>query len=316
MKKTLIKLAVTLALFGSACTANVANAQERKFDIMTYSVPQGYRTQNANGTKTFLRKNDASGKLSLIVLYPSTGSFGNSNTDFDRRWKQLITNQGYSKNAPKKSVSNGADYTAVTGYGTIQYEGGKALALLTTVTTKGRLITILGITNDESAPAEYESFVSKLDINTDSIASSAPQQTERPASGSAQTSTNQQLVGRWVTGSGYRAFDGAGGAVPNSTSSNGSGYSRDLTFQANGTFFDNGIVARARESNNKNCRNQSCKNGRYKVSDGIMTLTYLNGNVERSKFELGPNEYKETEIVLKLTDLKNGSVSNFHRPLN
>lgn len=315
MRKTFFKLAVVLSLFSSACTANVANAQT-KFDIMTYTAPQGYKAQQANGTRTFTRVNG--GKVSTIILYPSTGSFGNANTDFDRRWKQLITNQGLGGAATQKEAANGDGFAAVTGHSKIQYEGSEAIATLTTVTAKGRLITVLGITNDQSGVKDYQSFVAKIDVDTDSIASSTPsaprqptnQQTESPNIASAGSSLSQQIIGRWVTGAGYTARDGAGGVAVGSTSHR-SGYSSDLTLQTNGTFFDNGIVANAKKNNKKNCQNESCKNGRYKLSGDIITFTYLNGEIQKLKFIRFDQRGENSVFMVLGSDPYNGPVGTY-----
>jgi hypothetical protein len=270
MKKAFIKSAIVLAIFGFGCNLNIAIAQAAKFDIMTYSKPQGYKTQNSNGVRVFTRKNNTTGKFSLIFLYPSTSSFGNANKDFDRRWNQLVGKQ--AKGTPQKTVTNNVDNNVVFGYSTITYEGSEAVAMLTTVTTKERLITVLGVTNDENGTKDYESFLSKVDIDTDSITASTPRQTtvQQPsnsevAGGNTQSISKQKLVGYWSHGGPQKL------------------YTHNYLFKADGTF------KYVRASLRKDDRQ-----GRYEVSGNTLILRCSNGEVH--KHSLGYNEYGGFEI--------------------
>jgi hypothetical protein len=307
MKQVLIKSVIILALFGFDCNLNIKAARSAKFDIMTYSVPQGYSTQDRNDAKVFVRKNTATGKFSLIFLYPSTGSFGNANTDFDRRWKQLVSSQ--AKSAPEKSVVNGSGYSGIAGYSPIDYDSNRAAAILITITTKGRLITLLSITNDENGAKDFEKFLSKVDVDTDAIAAAAPaaprkkttqQAVAAPNSGNSTSITQQQLLGRWVTGSGYRASDGAGGIAVGSTTSNG-GYLRDYIFQSDGTFINQTYSKKT--------------NGKYNISGNIITLNYSDGKVERYRFKGFDNEYGRLFMRLSMpTNSDPNSYSNYYQP--
>jgi Lipocalin-like domain len=319
MQGALFRSAIILALFGFGCNLNIESVQAAKFDIMTYTAPQGYSAQDSNGTKVFTKKNKATGKFSLIFLYPSTGSFGNSNTDFDRRWKQLVGNQ--AKGAPEKKAASGDGYSGVLGHSLMNYEGGDAAAILMTITTKGKLITALAITNDENGARDFDAFLSKVDVDTDSIVSAAtPRQTPTqqtsnnsvPSNGNSASITQQQLIGRWVTGAGYAANDGAGGINARSNQYNGGTYSRDITFRADGTVFNGGKKV---SKFNKYCRDERCQNGRYSISGNIITTTYLDGNVEKHEF-LGFDQTGD-RLFMKLKDItdptRDVSYGNYYR---
>jgi hypothetical protein len=186
------KIVIQVVLWACAmCLSLPTNAQRARFDVMTYTVPSGYEVQSTNSTnaRSFVKKDRRTGKYSLFVLYPSTSGFGNPDTDFERRWKQLIIDLGRSSGVAQKASTKGIDHTMVTGIGAITHEGEKAAAMLTTVTTQSnRLITILFISNDENAVPDYQAFMAQLDV--DGLQNAAATPPNRPPSQNAGTSSS------------------------------------------------------------------------------------------------------------------------------
>lgn len=163
-------------------------AQERgKIDVTSYTAPNGFETQGSSNSsaRAFLKKY-SEGKFALVTLYASTGSFGDANTDFSRRWKQLFSDMAKSKSLPQTERSNSGGISIVTGGDSVTYEGVEAIGVLTTLTVNGRLITIAGIVNDKQGAADYQSFIESINLD-DSIASQAP--AAKPPS-TAQPSTS------------------------------------------------------------------------------------------------------------------------------
>jgi len=99
MKKVILtKIAVLLLMATSV-------AQVDKFDIATYTPPQGWQQLDSNGKRGFFdyKSDGNSTRFCQILLYPSRKSTGNAQKDFDDEWSSRITKvTGYSKNRQHK----------------------------------------------------------------------------------------------------------------------------------------------------------------------------------------------------------------------
>ena len=120
MKKVILtKIAVLLLMATSL-------AQVDKFDIATYTPPQGWQQLDSNGKRGFFdyKSDGNSTRFCQILLYPSRKSTGNAQKDFDDEWSSRITKvTGYSKKPAAQTRKSPEGWTVVTGAANIPNQG-------------------------------------------------------------------------------------------------------------------------------------------------------------------------------------------------
>jgi hypothetical protein len=140
-------------------------AQTQKFDVMTYTPPKGW-TAGQNGTaKSFTTIDKATGKFCLMMLHPSITNHGTPSQDFGYVWKTLVQDTFKAGGNPEKETTEADGFTIIQGGELIDYEGSKALALLTTVSGKGRVVSLLSIMNDAKYSPDVQNFLGGIDID-------------------------------------------------------------------------------------------------------------------------------------------------------
>jgi hypothetical protein len=271
-----------------------------KLDVTTFDVPSGFTTvKNTNAQARGYFKQYPGNKFCILTLFASSESFGDASTDFARRWQQLFSDM--AKETPKSEQHNVKTATIVGGAGAVTYQGVDAVALLTTITVNGRLITVSGIANDEQGIKDYQTFVDSLDIDDNLVNQTAkkPQvSSEKPNITRSQSAVSQSIVGRWryyIYSGGYYVrgqYAGTGYYAGRNEST-----TIDYTFNPNGTFK---ILA----------PKASLGSGTYRVSGNTLKLTYSNGNVKQFSYTF--EEHPETIYrYLLLTEI--GATRSFPR---
>jgi hypothetical protein len=271
-----------LALLVATFALRAQAENRRRFDYMSYTVPPGFVAQSeSNPTARAYLKRYHNEKFGMLTIYASTGSFGDPQTDFSRRWRQLLAGMSPSRKEPNATSSRLNNANAVMGYDKIKFNGGDAVGLLMTITVKSRLLTFVAIYNAEESGRDLEAFLNRIDIDDDampapSIANAAPpsvpattpsRSSAAPITSATQQAGDARFVGRWI----YQPYT--------STVKMKLG---DFRFRADGTFHD---LMREGYSNKK-----MPPNGRYYVAGNTLKLVYENGVAEEFSFEFSQDE--------------------------
>jgi hypothetical protein len=266
-----------------AAYALCAHAEDRRrFDYMSYTIPPGFVAQSeSNPTARAYLKRYRNDKFGMLTIYASTGSFGDPQTDFSRRWRQLLADMSPSRKDPSATSSRLNNANAVVGYDKIKFNGSDAVGLLMTITVKSRLLTFVAIYNDEESGRDLEAFLNRIDVDDDamptpsvanaaapSVPATAPSRSSTaPVSSATQQAGDARFVGRWI----YQPYT--------STVKMKLG---DFRFRADGTFHD---LMREGYRNKK-----LPPNGRYYVAGNTLKLVYENGAAEQFSFEFSQDE--------------------------
>ena len=140
MKKVILtKIAVLLLMATSV-------AQVDKFDIATYTPPQGWQQLDSNGKRGFFdyKSDGNSTRFCQILLYPSRKSTGNAQKDFDDEWSSRITKvTGYSKKPAAQTRRSPEGWTVVTGAANIPSQGQTYTCILTCYSGFGKEMSVL-----------------------------------------------------------------------------------------------------------------------------------------------------------------------------
>jgi hypothetical protein len=172
-------------------------AQTQKFDVMTYTPPKGWTAGQNGSAKTFTTIDKAAGKFCLMMLHPSITNHGSPSQDFAYVWKTLVQETFNAGGNPEKETTEADGFTIIQGGELIDYEGSKALALLTTVSGKGRVISLLSIMNDAKYSPDVQNFLGGMDVD---IKETPKQNT----SATTNNSGNSSSLSDWV----YQVPDG------------------------------------------------------------------------------------------------------------
>jgi hypothetical protein len=158
MKKIILLCAICLF-------AGSVFAQTQKFDVMTYTAPKGWKAGQNGSAKVFSTVDKAAGKFCLMMLHPSITNHGTPSQDFAYVWKTLVQETFNAGGNPEKETTQADGFTIIQGGELIDYEGTKALALLTTVSGKGKVISLLAIMNDAKYATDLQNFLGAMDID-------------------------------------------------------------------------------------------------------------------------------------------------------
>ena len=172
-------LILLLILSNFSCT----NAQE-KFDIITYTSPNGWSKSSTPDTMTF-SKEDPNGNFCLITLYRSIDAGNDSKSNFDLSWASLVQEQLGTGKAEMQPPSSDNGWETQVGSASFEKEGLQGAAILLTSTQNSRIVNILILMNSEAFQPEMETFLSSLDIAQTNIAkaNSNPSKVKNPANG-------------------------------------------------------------------------------------------------------------------------------------
>ena len=194
MKKLLI---IAIIIFN----VSFVFAQTQKYDIMTYTPPKGWTVQNGDNAKVFTKIDKAKNTLGIIMLYPSINSSGDANDDFKYVWKQIVQDSFGASANPEIETRGSNGYKLVNGGELIKYEGIQALAMLTVLSGKGKAISLLTITNEQSYVQFTQTMIEGMTIDAKETAKvstgSVSSSSSLKINPNANTQTN--IEGVWMT---------------------------------------------------------------------------------------------------------------------
>jgi hypothetical protein len=152
--------------FVFALLAPTTFAQSEKLGIVKYVPPAGWKkTQTQANVIVFSQINETTGKSSLITLYGATPGTGNPQSDFKREWNKLVV-QNMKADANPETASDAADgWTGIGGGGAVEFGGTQGIAFLTVISGFGQAISILGVTNDPSQVAQFQTFINGIEMD-------------------------------------------------------------------------------------------------------------------------------------------------------
>jgi len=157
--------------------------QAEKLGIVSYTAPKGWKKSPSENIVTFSQLNETTGRFCTITLYGATPGTGNPQGDFAREWDNLVV-KPFKGDANQKTETEAADgWTAIAGGSAVDFQGTKALALLTVLSRGGTTVSVLGIFNDEAYSNQLTAFVTGMDMDkaTASVESSVARPTSPPA---------------------------------------------------------------------------------------------------------------------------------------
>ncbi|MBC7931652.1 MAG: hypothetical protein H7Z38_13915 [Rubrivivax sp.] len=139
-------------------------AQTEKLGLVQYTPPKGWTKSAKEHAVVFSDIDQAAGRFCFITLYSAGSSTGNPKSDFAREWNERVVQPWGAEANPKTETVPEDGWTATAGGTPIDFNGNKAFAFLTVVSGFGKMVTVLGVWNDDSYLAPLVAFVEKIDI--------------------------------------------------------------------------------------------------------------------------------------------------------
>lgn len=179
MKASAIILAFIIVQTFALLIPQTVFAQTQKLGIVSYTAPQGWKKSPAENIVTFSELNETTGHFCTITLYGATPGTGQPQSDFAREWNNLVVKPFQAEANPKTEPESAGGWTVIAGGGAVNFQGNKALALLTVFSGSGKTVSVLGIFNDEAYLKQLTAFVTGVDIDK-TVAQNPPSRREEP----------------------------------------------------------------------------------------------------------------------------------------
>jgi hypothetical protein len=145
--------------------STTVSAQTETLGIVKYTPPKGWDKTTKENVVAFSKVNRETGKFCIITLYGATPGTGNAQNDFKREWNNLVVKPLNGAADPETETAKENGWTATGGGTAIDFQDGKAAAVLTVITAGNTAVSILAVYNDEAYTAPYVAFSSSIDLD-------------------------------------------------------------------------------------------------------------------------------------------------------
>lgn len=159
-RKTLLGLSVTL--FVSLLIPQTALCQTEKLGIVSYTPPKDWTKTTKENIVAFSHINQATGGFCILTLYGATPGTGSPEGDFKREWNKLVVGTLNAEPNPKTETEADEGWTAISGGAGVEFQSGKALAVLTVISGGSKTVSLLAVFNEESYAAQLAAFNSSI----------------------------------------------------------------------------------------------------------------------------------------------------------
>ena len=149
-------------------------SQKATFDIIDYTVPNGWTMQDAEGMKVLSAENKQTGSYCIITIFKSKTSSGKIEDDFTAAWNEIIAGayKGPAKPASTEKQKAEGEWTAMAGSSVLKIQGMDVSSLLTVLSGEKRTFTIFTLLNDQQYFTFIDQFLQGIDINKQALARS------------------------------------------------------------------------------------------------------------------------------------------------
>lgn len=172
------------------------------FDIVSYSVPIGWKMETNNSAVSYVITNSKTGEWCRISVFKSVGGSGDLSTDFDHEWNELVAkpHEGIVKPTPEVVTQGG--WTVQSGAGNFMWQNRQSIILLNVISGYGRVASVTVSMNGRAYKTQAEGFLDSIEMvkpEGETIQPSEPTILETPiaGNGSGITKTTTQFDDGW-----------------------------------------------------------------------------------------------------------------------
>ncbi len=145
--------------------ACVATAQQKSFDIVSYTLPKGF-TEEKNADRLTVTKDGGSKGFCIITVFKSIDASNDSKKNFDLSWQELVKNI-IPVNEPQMQPTVTEDgWTTEVGSSVFEKEGIGGTAILLSSTQNEKLVNIQVLLNGEDYIKDMTAFLESLKLQS------------------------------------------------------------------------------------------------------------------------------------------------------
>ncbi len=148
--------------------ATTLHAQQEKFDIATFTPPQGWIRTESNGTLSFFDSNTENGltRFCQIILCPGNSCKTAAGKNFNTAWQNLVTAKTEAKVKPVIQTQQTPDgWTVITGTANVRKEGISYKTILVNLTGFNKTISVQVNTAGGDYSKTLETFFENYNID-------------------------------------------------------------------------------------------------------------------------------------------------------
>jgi len=140
-------------------------AQQQKFDLVTYTPPNGWKKQATEQTVQWQHEDAAKGTFCIIMIFKSIPSTGGGKENFDAAWETVVKEAVTIKTAPEmQPVATEDGWEVQSGYAPFESEGQNGIAILATSTGYTKMVNVLMLTNSDVYEKQIADFLGSVSI--------------------------------------------------------------------------------------------------------------------------------------------------------
>jgi hypothetical protein len=146
-----------------------AYSQKQKFDIASFTAPQGWQRMDSNGIVLFMDSKTANDLTSFcqIFIYPSVRSSGTASADFQSEWAKHVVKATSTEQVPKTETQKSPEgWEVTTGYANVNHMGITYTCILVTASGFGKAMSVLVNVAGESYTTAVQKFLDDFDLDS------------------------------------------------------------------------------------------------------------------------------------------------------
>lgn len=150
-------------LFLMLIASNCSRSQQQSFDIVSFTMPNGWKKQATATTFQLSKENTSTGGYCLITLLKSIPGSADAKANFDAAWETVVKETVKVSAPPVMQPSATEDgWEVQSGYAPFEGESGNGVALLITSTGYEKMVNLLVLTNTDVYEQEMTAFLESI----------------------------------------------------------------------------------------------------------------------------------------------------------
>jgi hypothetical protein len=178
MKISKIIFGVLVATIICLCVPQMAFSQTEKLGIVQYTPPKGWTKTLKENVVAWSNHNQSTGRFCIITVYGATSGTGNPQSDFTREWNNLVVKPLQAEANPKTETQLAEGWTVIAAGAAIEFQGSKAVALLTVFSGSRKTVSVLGVFNEDAYLTQVVDFVGSIELDKAAADKPSPQRQE------------------------------------------------------------------------------------------------------------------------------------------
>ena len=172
------------------------------YDLILYTPPSPYKQlawikdETPKDHIKFTSTDPSTGTYCQIFLIRSTASKGDLDADFRSEWENIIV-KSYHVTEPAQVTHTAAEkgWKVKAGVATFAFAKGTSIAMLTTISGYGRMLSIVAVTSSQDYVPAIQDLLGSIELNQPTVPGSAPVAKPADSARPNQTAKPQALQG-------------------------------------------------------------------------------------------------------------------------